>query len=78
MNVLIDSLLIASLILFIASVTGAILKAFKRQLRIRYLFFAFLLCFALSLTIGWQDFIEGFNECAEPCGDVNKNEQVDE
>ena len=67
-----DILLLASFILlftgFLAVLIPPIrrsLKAIHEKFRLRHLFIGSLLCFALSLTIGWEDFEAGWN--SESC-----------
>ena len=68
-----DILLLASFILlftgFLAVLIPPIrrsLKAIYEKFRLRHLFIGSLLCFALSLTIEWEDFKDGWN--SDSCG----------
>lgn len=63
-----DILLLASVILLIAGIFGVFLRPIRQGLkvihekfRLRHLFIGSLLCFALSLTFGWEDFKAGLN-----------------
>ena len=62
MNLFVDILLITSAVLFIAGITGVLVKAFNEKLKLRYLFISSILCFSLSLAFGWQDAVDGFME----------------
>ena len=68
-----DILLVASFTLFTIGFFAVILSPIRRgikdiheKFRLRHLFIGSLLCFALSLTIGWEDFKAGWN--SDSCG----------
>jgi|GEM_PF-2659476 len=74
-----DIYLAASFTLFTVGFFAAIippirrgLKAIYEKFRLRHLFIGSLLCFALSLTIGWEDFKAGWN--SDSCGSNGTSE----
>lgn len=74
-----DILLVASFILFITGVFAAIIPPIRRgfqanyvKFRLRHFFIGSLLCYALSLTIGWEDWKAGWN--SDSCGSSGTSE----
>jgi len=74
-----DIFLVASFTMFTTGFFAVILspvrrwfKAIHEKFRLRHLFIGFLLCFALSLTIGWEDWKAGWN--SDSCGSSGTSE----
>lgn len=62
MKLLVDTLFILSIVLFITGILGVFVKALNENLKLRYFFISSLLCFSLSLALGWDDAVKGFQE----------------
>ena len=82
MSLFVDILFISSVVLFIAGILGVFVKAYNENFKLRYFFIGSLLCFSLSLTLGWEDAVKGFQEgyngkCCEERSDSLSAEQVD-
>lgn len=62
MDTLVNSFFILSIILFMAGILGVFVKAYKEKFRLRYFFIGAVFCFSLSLALGWESAIEGFQD----------------
>jgi len=62
MSTFVDFLFISSVVLFFAGLLGVFVKAFNEKFKLRYFFIASILCFSLSLALGWNDAVEGFKD----------------
>ena len=65
----VDILFLIAVILFITGFLGVFirpirkgLKTVHKKFRLRHLFIGSLLCFTLSLAMGWEDAVKGFND----------------
>lgn len=62
MSLFVDILFISSVALFLAGIFGVFVKAYNEKLKLRFFFISSLLCFSLSLSLGWDDAVKGFQD----------------
>lgn len=65
MSLLTDILLVGSAVAFVAGVLALFIKPIRIKQKTRYYFLAAFMLFGLSLTFGWSDFVDGFNNCCD-------------
>lgn len=63
MSLVTDILLVGSFIAIIIGFASFVIKQIRIKGKIRYYFIASLFLFASALTLGWEDFKAGFNDC---------------
>lgn len=80
MSLFVDILFMSSVVLFFTGIFGVFVKAFNEKFKLRYFFITSLLCFSLSLALGWDDAVEGFQEGynagIENCCEENSDSQT--
>lgn len=62
MSLFVDILFISSVVLFFAGIFGIFAKAYNEKIKLRYFFISSLLCFSLSLSLGWNQAVKAFQE----------------
>ncbi len=62
MDLFVDILFLTSIALFIVGFSAFFIKSIQINEKVRYYFVSSLLFFSLSLALGWESAVKGFNE----------------
>lgn len=63
MTLITDILILGSAAIFIAGFLSLFIQRIRINQKSRYYFLMAVILFGLALTLGWSDFVDGFNNC---------------